>query len=239
MSRLARALARAEIPVLRGMRRLAPVTVRPSLGRAIAELRLALVHDAECAKAAGLAARTAVRLNVGSGTRPRPGWINIDVGPHADLRLDVRRGLPFPDGSCAELYAEHVLEHFAYPGEVERILADWFRVLAPGGRLSVGVPDSAWPLDAYTRAESDYFGWCRAQTWQPPWVETRLDQINYHFRQQSPDLGGAHLYAYDWETLRARLEAAGFTAVARRPFDPTCDAEERRVGTLYVKAEKP
>jgi len=46
-------------------------------------------------------------------------------------------------------------------------------------------------------------------------------------------------YAYDWETLHARLAAPGFTAIERRPFDPSSDSEERRVGTLYARARKP
>jgi predicted SAM-dependent methyltransferase len=239
LPKVRRVLVRVEILLLRGVRRVSPETARSSLRRAIAELRLSLLHESECEKAPGLARRTSLKLNLGSGPRLRTGWINIDVDPRADLHLDVRRGLPFPDGSCAELYAEHLLEHFAFPGEVETILRDWSRVLAPGGVLSLGVPDTEWPLDAYANRADDYFARCRAEPWCPPWVETRLDQINYHFRQQSPDLGTEHLCAYDWETLRARLAAAGFAAIERRPFDPASDSEERRIGTLYVKARKP
>jgi len=33
--------------------------------------------------------------------------------------------------------------------------------------------------------------------------------------------------------------AAGFADVVRRAFDPASDAEERRVGTLYVRATRP
>jgi len=46
-------------------------------------------------------------------------------------------------------------------------------------------------------------------------------------------------HAYDWETLQARLAAAGFTAIERRPFDSSSGSEERRVGTLYARARKP
>ena len=232
-------LPRVALPLLRVARRVAPESARPSLGRALEELRLALLHETECARAARYARHTPLRLNLGSGASPRAGFVNVDRDPRADLHLDVRRGLPFPDGSCAEIYAEHLLEHLAYPGEVEAVLRDWLRVLAPGGMLSLGVPDTAWPLAAYADPVADYFGWCRTQPWCPSWVVTRLDQINFHFRQQSPDLGTPHLYAYDWETLHARLAEAGFTAIERRPFDPASDSEERRVGTLYVRARKP
>jgi hypothetical protein len=45
-----------------------------------------------------------------------------------------------------------------------------------------------------------YFDWCRAQPWSRPWVITRLDQINFHFRQQQIGFGQDHRYAYDVET---------------------------------------
>ena len=61
-----------------------------------------------------------------------------------------------------------------------------------------------------------------------------MHQINYHFRQ-----GTEHKYCYDFETLREVLEAAGFTDVRERPWDPALDAETRRGGTLYVDATRP
>ena len=78
----------------------------------------------------------------------------------------------------------------------------------------------------------------------PPALVSAVDRDaarpdNFHFRQQIPEFGAAHRYAYDFETLAARLDAAGFADVVRRAFDPASDAEERRVGTLYVRATRP
>ena len=156
--------------------------------------------------------------------------------PASRLRLDIRRPLPFPEGSCAEIYSEHVLEHLAYPGEVEEVLRDWWRVLAPGGTLSVGVPDTVYPLASYVNQVDDYFAWCRTQPWNPPWIATRLDQINFHFRQQGLGFGQDHLYAYDVGTLAVRLTSTGFVDIAQRPYDP---ARDSRAYTLYVDATKP
>jgi predicted SAM-dependent methyltransferase len=39
------------------------------------------------------------------------------------------------------LYASHVLEHFDFQGEVVAVLQEWKRVLVPGGRLYLSVPD--------------------------------------------------------------------------------------------------
>src|SRR5947208_2725786 len=48
--------------------------------------------------------------------------------------------------------------------------------------------------------------------------------------------GQDHLYAYDVETLAARLTSAGFVDVAQRPYDP---ARDSRPYTLYLDARKP
>ena len=63
---------------------------------------------------------------------------------------------------------------------------------------------------------------------------TRMEHINYHFRQ-----GGEHRFAYDFETLKYVLEKAGFIQVRRRDFDPLLDSRDRELGTLYVEGFKP
>jgi SAM-dependent methyltransferase len=121
------------------------------------ELRVWLRHRVTLATAARrLAPARLRRIHLGCGSKHRPGWLNLDLHPAADLRLDLREPLPLPD-ACAEwVYSEHFLEHLAYPGEVGRVLAECRRVLEPGGRLSIGVPDSEWPLREYAEG-GEYF----------------------------------------------------------------------------------
>lgn len=87
-----------------------------------------------------------IALNLGSGQRPfGEGWINVDKIAH--------EGMPAPDLICdgASLLAEwkdrfdyvvlhHVLEHFGC-GEGEALIKEAHRVLKPGGKLYVFVPD--------------------------------------------------------------------------------------------------
>jgi SAM-dependent methyltransferase len=77
-----------------------------------------------------------IRLNLGAGRTVRPGFTNVDIKdgqvvyPLAD----------YADGSVSEIYASHVLEHF--PGDKTiKVLREWVRVLKPGGRIRVAVPD--------------------------------------------------------------------------------------------------
>jgi SAM-dependent methyltransferase len=81
-------------------------------------------------------------LNLGCGRRFHRAWTNVDfvsedpqVIPH-----DLRKGIPFPDGSFEVVYHSHVLEHFSKP-EAAFFLKECRRVLRPGGIVRVVVPD--------------------------------------------------------------------------------------------------
>jgi predicted SAM-dependent methyltransferase len=77
----------------------------------------------------------ALRINVGAGSVRLDGWTGVD-------RLSGQEAypLPFPDSSAEQIRASHILEHFSF-AEVPKVLADWRRVLKPGGTLEVAVPD--------------------------------------------------------------------------------------------------
>jgi len=56
-----------------------------------------------------------LRINLGCGYRPLPGWINVDVarGPQVDIVWDLRESLPFSNDSCAAVFSEHVIERLS------------------------------------------------------------------------------------------------------------------------------
>jgi ubiquinone/menaquinone biosynthesis C-methylase UbiE len=79
-----------------------------------------------------------------------PGWCHVDIDP-SPLRgddgklhpVDVvsdARNVQLPSG-CAELvYSQECLEHFPW-ADYPKVLAEWARLVANGGRLRVEVPD--------------------------------------------------------------------------------------------------
>jgi predicted SAM-dependent methyltransferase len=208
-----------------------------ALRRAIREIgtegRMCYRHWSAVRKAPRFLQSLPLKLNLGCGPNSRPGWLNIDLfHSGADLQLDLRKRWPFPDGSTAYIYSEHVFEHFEFSEEVPHFLSESLRVLQNGGVFDVGVPDTEWPIRAYGNPDHDY--WPFAPTWHPESCETQLDHINYHFRQ-----GEQHKYAWDEETLTRSLQRSGFVCIARRPFDASLDSESRRIGTLYLRATKP
>jgi predicted SAM-dependent methyltransferase len=204
-----------------------------ALGRLRSEVRILVLHRKSARKAKGLLGDSPLKLNCGSGTFLKPGWVNIDMEAKvAELQLDLREKLPFPDSSVSYIYSEHFFEHLEYPVETSTFLAESLRVLIPGGHFRVGVPDTEWPLIAYVREDHNYFRLAR-ERWHPAYCDTKMHSINYHFRQ-----GSQHKYAYDYETLAKLLAQAGFAQVQRSEFDPELDSEHRRIGTLYVSANK-
>lgn len=206
--------------------------LRKALKNVAREVHIQNLHRASVQRAAAYSGG-ALKLNIGCGANLKEGWINIDLSPEADLQLDVREPLPFPDGSATLIYSEHFLEHLEYPDEAINFLRESFRVLSAGGLFSVGVPDTEWPLVCYAKGDRTYFEMAR-ERWHPPWCDTRLHHINYHFRQRDE-----HKYAYDFETLARVLAGVGFVAVERRAFSPDLDDCKRKEGTLYVDAYKP
>lgn len=203
------------------------------------ELRIQERHRASVMDAARYHSIPHLMLNLGCGDKHREGWVNIDLRDDADLQLDLRENFPFLDESTARIYSEHLLEHLVYPGEVEHLLRESFRVLEPGGVFSVGVPDAEETLVQYAAGElpaliekwsaEPYLRWFPAWVWSTP-----MHLVNFFFRQD-----GEHKHAYDFSTLSYVLAEAGFADIRRREFAPGLDSPDRRDGTLYVDCRKP
>jgi len=174
------------------------------------------------------------RLNVGCGTNPKPGWVNIDLGRGADVAVDVRGGLPFDDHSCDLIYSEHFLEHLIYPQESVPFLRECRRILKADGRIEIGVPDAHYVVESCLNdpIDPDFLATVELNDWgYPESCRTGFEYINYHFR-----LDEDHKFAFDLTTLRLHLEDAGFADIRQRDFDSSLDCQKRAVGTLYVVA---
>ena len=174
------------------------------------------------------------RLNLGCGPNYKPGWLNIDLfDESADVALDLREEWPMANSIASIVYSEHLFEHLEHRAETAHYLAQSYRVLADGGTLSMGVPDTEWPIRAYSDPDEPYWRTAK-RLWHPADCETRIDHLNYHFRQD-----GEHKFAWDEETLSKFIAEAGFIDVRRREFIAGLDSEARRIGTLHVEAKKP
>lgn len=128
-----------------------------------------------------------MKLNLGSGEVPLEGYINLD-----GARGEMIFPLPYVDASADEILASHVLEHFSHR-QTGAVLAEWVRVLKPGGLLRIAVPD----LDLIARAYLAGHAW----PIQGYLMGGQVDERDYHKA------------AFDREALTEALRAAGLVGI--------------------------
>lgn len=144
----------------------------------------------------------AVKLNIGCGDKILPGYTNIDAvdraGHSPDIVADIR-AIPLPDGCASEVLAVHVIEHF-YRWEADAVVAEWVRLLKPGGKLVLECPDLAHACHAFLSGAPDpwsmwvFYG-------DPAWKDPLM----------------CHRWGYTPETLGRLMESAGLERVQREP----------------------
>ena len=81
------------------------------------------------------------KLNLGCGFDYRPDFLNVDLLEEhdPDLIADIR-ALPLPSFYYEEILAQDCLEHLPR-ADIKIALAEWARLLSPGGKLHIRVPD--------------------------------------------------------------------------------------------------
>lgn len=96
------------------------------------------------------------RIEIGGGRFPQAGYIHVDLDPTAG-HLEALAGagsLPFESSWASEIVAVHSLEHIP-ARELVPTLKEWHRVLAPGGRARVHVPNTPELMQAWLDAAVD------------------------------------------------------------------------------------
>jgi predicted SAM-dependent methyltransferase len=191
------------------------------------------------------------RLHIGGKTKS-DGWevLNVNPAPYVDHVCNANDLSRFTDNTFAEIYASHIVEHLDYmskqkgiparkgssafgqpaPSELENTLMEWNRVLVPGGKLFIGVPD----LDVLAKfiLEKNKLT-----------VEERFFVMRMIF--------GGHVDQYDYHVvglnqdfLTVYLNASGYVNIKKVPgfglFNDTSSALFKGVAiSLNMIAEKP
>lgn len=129
------------------------------------------------------------KLNLGSGTNYRPGFINADFDKSikADIYIDLKKKLPFKNGDIDYILLQDVLEHLTKE-DGKKLLIECHRILKVNSELEIRVPD------VYQLFED--FG-------NDPGV---LFRFLYGDTSKNGDLG-SHKYGYSKETLEKLLKS--------------------------------
>ncbi len=145
--------------------------------------------------------KSAKKLNLGSSDRLLPNYVNVDA--RASVNPDIvcnSSKLEFSANNEFDLVrASHVLEHFEFD-EMDSVLAEWRRVLRPGGYLVVCVPNFraiAWSViltpSAYSLEKNTY----------------KRGGINGIFALDLP-IELRHKCIFTYKTLKNLLNSSGF-----------------------------
>jgi len=82
------------------------------------------------------------KLHIG-GKQQLDGWeiLNSNSASYVDHVCNANDLSQFSDGEFSEIYASHIVEHLDYKDELASTLKEWWRTMAPGGKIYISVPD--------------------------------------------------------------------------------------------------
>ena len=80
-----------------------------------------------------------IRVDLGCGSRKRPGHIGVDSAalPGVDIVCDLNAGLPFEDGAVDAVWSNFLFEHVQ---DTVRLFRELYRVCRPGATVEFRVP---------------------------------------------------------------------------------------------------
>lgn len=127
-----------------------------------------------------------IKLNIGAGSTVIEGFTPIDrkLGTEA-------YPLNYPDNSVEEIRCSHMLEHLSF-GEVQEAFKEWNRVLKPGGRLRISVPDVRKVLGSIEHDE----------TWRFKLMGGQIDGDDFHKSAFDDGLLVAHFDKFGFENVQ-------------------------------------
>ncbi len=163
-----------------------------------------------------VAKKKRMRLHLGAGDKSWPGWCNCDAHGEPDVITDCRK-LPFDADYADEIQAIHFVEHVPRL-DVDNMMADWLRVLKPGGKLAIEVPCLNKMAQHIVNGEKNI----------------RLTTLGIFGDPRDKKPGMMHQWAWTTEEMTSVLLQAGFKDV--KVVEPYFHHKER---DMRVEAVKP
>lgn len=153
-----------------------------------------------------------MKLELGSGKNPDPEYdvhLDIDIAQNPAVVADALN-LPFADNSFAGVKVVDVLEHISYRDTMDALM-EWNRVMVPGGRIYIQVPEAARAIDMWRRNR------LVQQPDLPPLPMVNLAWIlmggqfdNDYIKDKSSWRFNSHYALFDTPTLKWYLNETGF-----------------------------
>jgi predicted SAM-dependent methyltransferase len=159
----------------------------------------------------------------GGNTKIYKDFLNVDgtPGPRVDIVADIKKPLPFKDFEVEEILSVATLEHLLI-SQTDRLLKEFNRILQPGGKLTIGVPDLKKICFAYVE-ETESFKMINGYIYGELTEEMNMDFF-------------CHKSAYDFRALEALLKRSGFINIKEVDYDFPM---HRKQLMIKVICEKP
>lgn len=170
------------------------------------------------------------RLNIGAGGKRVAGYTGVDVvaRPGADIIAPAGK-IPLPDESCDEIMAIHLFEHLL-PWETGDVLKEWHRLLKPGAKLVLEMPD----LKKCCKNVLTILAGGTIMAGKHP---DQAGMFGLYGDNRLEDEWMMHRWSYTFQTIKPLLEAAGFRNITEHAtiYHPI----GRHVRDFRVEAIKP
>jgi FkbM family methyltransferase len=149
-----------------------------------------------------------IKLNLGAGGIDYPGFLSVDLyDKRANIPMDITK-LDFKDNSAAEIMASHVFEHLN-PYHSISILQEWLRVLKPGGKLAMEMPDIEALCKSFL-ASTNYYEKMGV-------LNAIYGSVNTTSEGGPDEITSPHLFGWWPESLFGHLQAAGYIDISFPP----------------------
>ena len=200
-----------------------------------------------------------IRLNLGCGGRPLPGYVNVDMDSLEEIRARYPDrtydddlivvnydlfDLPFEGGSVDEVRAEGLIEHLPFVDE-PRFFAEVVRVLKPGGALHLSTVDFEKTAAQWLAAPDDWKDFYRndreavlSQHWFGTYtykVDNRWGYLAATLYGSQNGAGQFHTNCYSEGKLRAICRRLDLDVVSIERFQWQGDRDHM----LALSARKP
>jgi len=187
-------------------------TVEETVGRAKNVVRRLLEAQWEKSHKQG------VKINLCGGPEKIQGYVNVDIRSDADIVLDLdKERLPFHDDSVDVVVCFSAVNYFTRQRGME-IVRDVCRVLKPGGIARFAVQDLRVFAEKYVDRDMEFY-FQKTPDGRDRYVgKTLADKLNSLFYGYPTFEDRCGKYVYDFESLKAVFEEAGFSLIEERTY---------------------
>lgn len=132
-----------------------------------------------------------VKVLIGTRTWVDESWIHVDIDPFplydseggqhpVDIVCDARK-LTLPDNYADFVFSSECIEHFPHR-EYQSVLAEWCRIVKPGGRIRVEAPDFLLACQQILEADTLEMDWAMQQIF----FAEQLNPHDFHYVGPTP-----------------------------------------------------